>query len=220
MNPRKLQSIQRQLNPIKRIQRLGYSANLELCWEGFCAFTAAHALCLNSTCSTLIAFSFFCSFCISWLCGYYGEWLPQESTERVFRTWVKPAGKDGDGTGWVTAGSAAFLCVGRVRKSWSWCSPVLMRDKCTSPVPALQLSRASCFMAQDGETSSHSTGSLGCCCWDLCLWHKEVLVPQLQIWCRIRRSGWICGSQIFFVIQDIQTAQPSPGSVQVLPAWS
>lgn len=55
-----------------------------------------------------------------------------------------------------------------------------MRDKCTSPVPALQLSDSS-FYDSGGEINSHNTGSLGYCCWNVCLWHKEVLVPHLQL---------------------------------------
>lgn len=84
-----------------------------------------------------------------------------------------------------------LFCVweGLVRAG-SWSIPVLMRDECTSPVPALQLRHGSCFTAQDGETRSHNTSSLGHCCWNLCLWHKEVLVPHLQLMVK-DLEGWV-----------------------------
>lgn len=44
-----------------------------------------------------------------------------------------------------------------------------MRDNCASLVPILQLSHGSCLTAGEGQLDSHSAGSLGYCCWHLCL---------------------------------------------------
>lgn len=77
----------------------------------------------------------------------------------------------------LPAGSSAFLCVweGQVRAG-SWSISVLVRDNCSSLVPAQQLSQGSCLMAWERETSSWNTGSLGCCCWHLCLLQHNVLM--------------------------------------------
>lgn len=93
-------------------------------------------------------FSFFCSFCVSWLPCYYGEWLSQQCMERMFRTWVETAAKNGNGTVWVTSRFFCFsVCVGRVSESWqliyqcSWETTVhLLSQHFSTAVPlALQL---------------------------------------------------------------------------------
>lgn len=97
------------------------------------------------------------------------------------------------------------VCVGRVSESWQLIHPCVHEDKCASLVPALQLSHGSCFKAQDGGSSSHNTGSLGYCCWNLCLWHQGSLgttsaadgerfggvdgsVDHYSLWSRISRQ--------------------------------